>query len=334
VARIDWLDYSRFLAALAVVLFHYLSKYPGVFTGPVSCGYLGVDFFFIVSGFVIMATAHGRTASQFAVARITRLYPAFLVCMTLTALVTGASAGQYLANLTMIPGALGFRPVDGVYWSLSLELAFYGCMWLVIVLGQTKRFETIVAVWVVLQAVSIAVYQLPLFSGHFTLFAAGCVFSFASRDGWTATRIWLVVVSLGLSLTAVSERAAGLGSNVMACQLATLGFFGAFAFFHRRDIRLPHARFVGSLSYPLYLLHCYIGWAVLSVFPHPAVVIVGMVLAAALVAEFELRLNRFNQREVKNDGLRKRTGGNVTHVDGRRTRRTLSVEGLSANRAA
>lgn len=331
-ARIDWLDYSRFLAALAVVLFHYLSK--NTPNGPASYGYLGVDFFFIVSGFVIMASVGTRTGSEFAVARFIRLYPAFLVCMTLTALVTGATASQYLANLTMIPAALGFRAVDGVYWSLSLELAFYACVWLVIVLGQTKRLETIVAAWIALQAVSISLYPLPMFSGHFTLFAAGCVFSFASREGWTATRVELVVAALLLSLTEVSERALGLGSNVTVCRLATIAFFGAFAFFHHRDISLPRARFVGSLSYPLYLLHCYIGWAVLSVFPHPAVVMVGMVVAAALVAEFELRLNSFNEREVKNDGLRKRTGGNIAHIGRGRTRRALSVEGLSANRAA
>src|SRR5436190_1602313 len=73
-------------------------------------GYLGVELFFIVSGFVILLTALNRSAREFVVSRGTRLYPAFWTCVTITFLAILTIGGsrysatwpQYLANLTML----------------------------------------------------------------------------------------------------------------------------------------------------------------------------------------------------------------------------------------
>jgi peptidoglycan/LPS O-acetylase OafA/YrhL len=46
-------------------------------------GFLGVPIFFIISGYVIAYSAE-RTAAAFAIARVSRIYPTFLFCMTLT----------------------------------------------------------------------------------------------------------------------------------------------------------------------------------------------------------------------------------------------------------
>ena len=51
-------------------------------------GYLGVQLFFIISGFVIAYSAEGRTATGFAIARIARIYPGFVFCMTATFIAT------------------------------------------------------------------------------------------------------------------------------------------------------------------------------------------------------------------------------------------------------
>ena len=77
------LDLLRLVAALSVVLFHYFFRgaadgihlaegYPEV-AGYALYGYLGVNLFFLISGFVIAWSAEGRAWEQFALARFVRL---------------------------------------------------------------------------------------------------------------------------------------------------------------------------------------------------------------------------------------------------------------------
>src|SRR5689334_8689300 len=139
--RFPELDLVRFLAACGVMLFHYTylgpqnHSWPGSFPflGQIfKYGYLGVDVFFILSGFVILLTAYDKDAITFTAARFVRLYPAYWICVTLTALailLTGThhnavTLWQYLANLTMVHGFAGIRDVSGVYWTLAVELQF------------------------------------------------------------------------------------------------------------------------------------------------------------------------------------------------------------------
>ncbi len=90
--RIEGLDILRLFAALSVVIFHYsfrgaaaddLTRVSLPALVPITkYGYLGVDLFFVISGFVIAWSAEGRHWLQFAVARFARIYPAFVFCMT------------------------------------------------------------------------------------------------------------------------------------------------------------------------------------------------------------------------------------------------------------
>ncbi|MEL7088997.1 MAG: acyltransferase family protein [Planctomycetota bacterium] len=87
-SRIQLLDYGRFGAAIAVVGYHWF--FNGIHNGKIDSlelqpwavesvkyGYLGVEFFFMISGYVIFFSAKNRSAAQFATLRATRLYPAF-----------------------------------------------------------------------------------------------------------------------------------------------------------------------------------------------------------------------------------------------------------------
>jgi peptidoglycan/LPS O-acetylase OafA/YrhL len=121
-SRVMSLDAIRGIAALAVSLFHY-----GLF----SFGYLGVELFFLLSGFVLTLPSRHGSLRDFVVARCIRLYPAYWVCLAVTcsaALVAGerVSLVDIGANATMLTALLGRRYIDGVYWSLTEELVFYG----------------------------------------------------------------------------------------------------------------------------------------------------------------------------------------------------------------
>ncbi|MGL4241528.1 MAG: acyltransferase family protein, partial [Beijerinckiaceae bacterium] len=158
--RLANLDLLRLVAALMIVLFHF------GYRGPAAPGWApsaypelgwiaqemwaGVSFFFIISGFVIAWSAEKRDAYGFLVSRAARLYPAFLACMTVTAvgmaLLAPAgveefrmTAARWLANLPLVSKALGQPFVDGAYWSIVIEVIFYGWVAVLMALGVFGR---------------------------------------------------------------------------------------------------------------------------------------------------------------------------------------------------
>ena len=135
------MDFVRFLAALAVVLYHYTARDTGQWTESTremfpqfsllsSYGYLGVQLFFVVSGFVILMSTEGRTVSSFIAARIARIFPAYWLAVLSTAclqnwiapeLGKSVSFPQFLVNLTMLQVPTKVSYVDDVYWTLWVE---------------------------------------------------------------------------------------------------------------------------------------------------------------------------------------------------------------------
>jgi peptidoglycan/LPS O-acetylase OafA/YrhL len=138
------LDGMRGLAALAVICDHVPSPF---MTGLFSGRYLAVDFFFILSGFVLSHVyssrlASGMTTLEFMRVRVVRLYPLYLVGILIgagLALVyavkgwSGAPAEHVFTSLTFAlfmlpcPPALSIWPdapfpLDGPSWSLFFEL--------------------------------------------------------------------------------------------------------------------------------------------------------------------------------------------------------------------
>lgn len=125
------IDLLRFIAAISVVFFHYTYRgYAADNYSPIPFleighftryGYLGVQLFFVVSGYVILLSVQGKTLRQFFLSRITRLYPAFWVAVTLTFLVKHfftdttmppvlhAGVGQYVFSMTMFQEFLASR---------------------------------------------------------------------------------------------------------------------------------------------------------------------------------------------------------------------------------
>lgn len=136
------LDSWRGICALLVVLFHF--PISGLVSAApiVANGYLFVDFFFVLSGFVI-ATAYGDALDEpnslwrFLVRRFGRLWPlhatilAVFVAISLVKGNFGAdnqhSATSVVTNILMIHG-LGIEPSltwNGPSWSISVEWALY-----------------------------------------------------------------------------------------------------------------------------------------------------------------------------------------------------------------
>jgi peptidoglycan/LPS O-acetylase OafA/YrhL len=151
--RFSELDALRGIAALLVVFFHYSIHRPETELG-FKYGIAGVELFFVISGFVItMSICRVKRGLDFVINRISRLYPAYWAAATLTfALVVfkslatehslaDVSFGQYVANLTMMQYYLGYKDLDGSYWTLVVEMIFYCCVFLLLQTRQIKRIN-------------------------------------------------------------------------------------------------------------------------------------------------------------------------------------------------
>lgn len=335
--RIASLDWLRLAAALAVVAFHYLFRGAAA-DGYLSTGYpaaapyavyfyLGVNLFFLISGFVIAWSAEGRNWLDFAIARFARIYPGFLVCMTLTFVLVWlagpewaeASVRQFLANLLMFSPALGEPFVDGVYWSIILELIFYGWVALALFLGIFNRLKLeLVAGWLILCAVNEFVIgsgalRLAFLTEYGPLFAAGILIHHIRTRGMTVEALVLLAAAFVLSTSLMSVAAGwmqghyGVSVSATGRVVANLAIhallIGAIRYGSAiRPTALSLA--LGGLTYPLYLVHQNAGYLALDTLaPH-----VGAWAALALVSVAMLVLSwmiwRFAEPPLRRSLLR------------------------------
>jgi peptidoglycan/LPS O-acetylase OafA/YrhL len=134
--RLAGLDALRGIAALCVLCLHVLTIF-GPEHGFHGKGYLAVDFFFMLSGYVMARTyerrlAEGYGTGRFVLARYRRLWPVMavgaLIGAPLVAIELGDPARSFpviLANLFLIPAVAGnvIYPVNGAAWSILAELS-------------------------------------------------------------------------------------------------------------------------------------------------------------------------------------------------------------------
>lgn len=139
-SRFTALDGLRGIAVLAVVINHfgypYSTYYPSDPLAPYSfvLGELGVQLFFVISGFVILLSAStGGGAKNFVVSRFTRLYPTYWLALIFSSMLIFTvgietrtiTIPQVLVNLTMFQRFFLVDNVDQVYWTLAVEMQFY-----------------------------------------------------------------------------------------------------------------------------------------------------------------------------------------------------------------
>ena len=296
------IDLLRFLAALSVVLYHY--TYQGYIVGDnsiqfVSLGsitkyfYLGVELFFIISGYVVLLSAQGKSVRQFFFSRVTRLYPAFWVCCTLTFLVKRlwgpgpgdthmashlqAGFGQYLYNMTMLHEFLGVPPIDGPYWSLTVEITFYFLISLLISYKLMKQVD-----WFMLGWLGYAMLpKLPhlgtpfstlFFPSYAPYFIAGMLFYLMQRpQGRSRFRYALLALTYIAAIRSSFNQVAEIEvfhhvvfSRLVVGSIVTSFFitFYLVAFQKINLVRFTWLSWLGALTYPLYLIHSDIGYIV------------------------------------------------------------------------
>ncbi|MET3983867.1 acyltransferase [Streptomyces sp. PvR034] len=294
--RLHSLDGLRLVAALMVVAFHFCafdnwsSHRWGVPTAEVfptfqpiaSYGWLGVELFFLISGFVICMSCWGRSVRDFAASRAIRLYPAYWFSVLFTTAVlfftrdgnTGFTTARILTNLTMLQEPLGVRNLDPSYWTLWAELRFYLLFAIVCAMGLTyRRVLAFCALWLLVAALAPhcgnALLTSVAMPSATPFFAAGVVMYLMHRFGPTPATWLLLGASWLLAQEQLRPLVASAQGSVKAHLSLPVSLAVVTAFYlivlgvALKQPRALDRRWLvkaGSLTFPLYLLHEKPGW--------------------------------------------------------------------------
>ena len=305
------IDILRLCAALAVVLFHLTAAGPAMGETQLAFsslapltrfGFFGVHLFFIISGFVIANSARGRTAGAFLWARCRRLYPAFWICCTLTALMVLPAPARYVANMTLMAPLLGQASLDEAYWTLYAEIEFYMFVYLIIFSGRFGQLSLFMALWLFGSAAEH--YLIGSDKGNALLITEFCPFFVAGvlyskvyqRQLFRTDAITLGAAIAFSALYAVERDNAGIPLAdkiaVMGLIVALHGIMFAVACRGPQAARATWPALAGAVSYPLYLLHTQIGYAIINAtsmaLPAPLVLALATAGVLALAAAVHL----------------------------------------------
>ncbi len=180
-SQILGLDLIRCAAAVLVMFYHYCCYLPVWFWGysrepfeptisyralqPYTWfGWVGVEIFFVISGFVIAYSSREATPKGFLKSRFLRLFPTLWICSTISFVVvllfghvrTGFLISEWLHSLVLAPWTHYW--VDGSYWTLPIEISFYAIVFLLLATGQYRHLGTAVS-FVGLTSAAISIYQ-------------------------------------------------------------------------------------------------------------------------------------------------------------------------------
>jgi exopolysaccharide production protein ExoZ len=303
--RLGWVELGRGLAALVVALVHASdgmreTQYSGAIFMErwFFWGFLGVDFFFVLSGFIILYVhfhdlGQPQKMRRYAWRRVTRIFPTYWIILALglvfNALIQSDKApisGPWLVEQFML--VPGIEPWLGPAWTLRFELLFYAIFLLLLVHKRLGMFALFA--WLILISVT------SLKTGSF-------------EDGSFRRDFWHVLTSpynynffFGMGLAWVFRSGRGLGALTLAfavlgalfifyslingihwhswirypgCGVVCAALLGGLLLISQRGWHLPASfTFLGAISYSLYLSHVlFMGYylAVLSklgVYPH------------------------------------------------------------------
>jgi len=282
----------RAFAVSAVLLFH---AFPTVFPG----GYIGVDVFFVISGFVISRTYLAAlmdgsiTLSDFYIRRIRRLAPAYTVVLLAT-----TSAAFLLLEPRMLrnfSNTLLAQPfylqnfvfwIEGDYfdsaitkpllhtWSLAVEEQFYLLMGIaVLLLRRWPRLlvpsllvvtvlSLTLGIFIASSSPKTAFFLLPtrIWEFAFGILAFLCCRIIAVKSGeqWLIFAVYAVLAVLVATVLPFSDVDAFPGIQALVACTATAALcclFVARPGPSYRPFALPPVRYIGKISYPLYLWH-------------------------------------------------------------------------------
>jgi len=286
--RFTEIDSLRGFAALGVLLFHF-SLANNILLKYFKYGVTGVDLFFMISGFVIfMSVSSAKRLEDFWFSRFNRLFPSYWLSIAialvsyyfLTSFIFNKPVGYYLGNILMLQPIFKAGNLVDAYWTLYVELTFYCFISVAYKCKLFNKIELIIWIGLLLMLIINGIYLLdiksekytrffimsrsvaPLIS-FFSFFAAGMVYYLIFTKGYSFNRVLLLVTSFFITILIhnISGRSnffIGVAESIV-CLLVYNAMFILILFKKAKFLSIKWFIFLGSISYPLYLVHESIG---------------------------------------------------------------------------
>jgi peptidoglycan/LPS O-acetylase OafA/YrhL len=261
-------------------------------------GAVGVALFFMISGFVIPFTLQRRSRSAFLMARALRIWPTLIVGLLIASVAVACGSWierrplpwtvlDLLANISLLGNYLAMPRIDGVVWTLEIEIKFYVLMALFAGVVRRGQFAHILIIALAIASVAAAIEVIiaaspPISAPYFLMLQLACndahmiafmfigvLFNFYYHGFISARTAVATIVGLAVVNAALWMGAPHGGNKRVDFLLCYAGAAIAFAlcFLARRRFSLHGvwAR-LGDISYPLYLGHATLGYTALNLF--------------------------------------------------------------------
>lgn len=242
-------------------------------------GMVGVYLLFSITGF-LSVIGDKKNASEYCAKRIARLYPSYFASVILTSIVLTLflplikpSAKQVLLNFTMIQKLFGVEGVDGVYWTLSVQLLFYTFIAIVIWKRLYDYLPIIAVGWqscgLVVSIISkfydgtlLHMIQLAFVSDYIETLLVGMMMGLIYNEKITIkNKFFWIVFTGGICNQMIAWGWKNTLIYVLVCIMVSIPAM------HIDIKESAVSRFfdaAAAISYPYYLVHCKIGYAVLA----------------------------------------------------------------------
>jgi peptidoglycan/LPS O-acetylase OafA/YrhL len=292
----DFIQVWRGIAAFLVIYFHLSARVPSEYLGMDSgpslifySGKVGVLIFFVISGYLIVQSLqYSRNLASFYAKRISRLWPLFALAAILIFLFiqfveppivpsgpkkffTDPPTVLDLAGNIFFLNDLGFRWVDGVFWSILVELKFY--MWIGLLAALSPRnfvrYFALAAIALSSLEFVVSLSGAPalvlarqalngMFVAHYlSFFAIGALLV-------TRRNPELLVLLIGIALVQTREEIVSDADFALAPTIVFVLALAALVTLDRILLRSRIFLTIGDYSYSWYLFHQMIGLSIIK----------------------------------------------------------------------
>lgn len=289
--RFAALDLLRYLASIMVATYHWtleigvdrsLSVYKIPILGDfIKNGSLGVQIFFIISGYVIFETAQSRTSFGFLFARFKRLIPGLLISMTIVFFIGSRFVHSYseplksfLTSITLSFQYFDVQPLATQLWTLVIEIKFYFLIFLFL-LCIPKVFKSrlllliFLFIWCLIQYVPNSSYSFVMnileflrLDDNAKYFILGALInlmtSLARKE--ILEHCLMFIIALPVLYLIFPNGFTGFRDLVLLCSIIVI-FLCNKIHFSKKVSKLSY--WLGLSSYLIYLLHAHLGVAIL-----------------------------------------------------------------------
>ena len=264
----------RGIAALAVTIFHFTSGLSTTFwLGKVGrFGFVGVEMFFIISGFVIPYALYKRSYvlkdwSNFLLRRVIRIEPPYLVCIILTILLNLLSTlsplykgGAFQLNISSILLHIGYLVpffketwLSPVFWTLAIEFQFYILAALIFPLIVSKKNYLKILILVIFLS-SYCLIPSGNFIFHYSSFFVLGIVLFYQKCNFLKKE-YAHVINVALLALIYYQ----FSTVILIASLITSGAITFLTNWENKGLL-----FLGTISYSLYLIHVPVGGRIIN----------------------------------------------------------------------